>query len=134
MKDILADSSNFRRRNPLRKHLNKKLEIRTVIKELHQEDKLNNKVFKVMASWFSPWNYVWSSHGLLYYSSRVGHGLPKVHKATVDNFLKFRPILSAIRTPTYTLAKYLVPFFGIRPRQTRMSNIVSNIIIVFEDV
>ena len=33
----------------------------------------------------------------------------KVHKAITDVYLPFRPILSAIRTPSYTFAKILVP-------------------------
>ena len=36
-------------------------------------------------------------------------GLYKVHKAVVDGRPPFRPILSATGTPTYKLAKYLVP-------------------------
>ena len=43
--------------------------------------------------------------------SRFGilYGLCKVHKQLVDNCPPFRPIMSAIRTPTYNLAKFLVP-------------------------
>ena len=36
-------------------------------------------------------------------------GLCKVHKAIVDTCPPFRPILSAIGTPTYKIAKFLVP-------------------------
>ena len=36
------------------------------------------------------------------------YGLAKVHKQLVNGFPKLRPILSAINTPTYKLAKYLV--------------------------
>ena len=35
------------------------------------------------------------------------NGSPKVHKLVVNNTPKFRPILSAINTPIYSLAKYL---------------------------
>ena len=35
--------------------------------------------------------------------------LCKVHKDIVDNCPPFRPILSAINTPTYKLTKFLVP-------------------------
>ena len=45
---------------------------------------------------------VGSNPGILY-------GLFKVHKTGVDVCPPFRPILSAIGTPTYKLAKYLVP-------------------------
>ena len=37
------------------------------------------------------------------------HGLFKIHKDIIDNWLPFRLILSAINTPTYKLAKFLVP-------------------------
>ena len=36
-------------------------------------------------------------------------GLWKVHKDIINNCLPFRPIFSAINTPTYKLAKVLVP-------------------------
>ena len=43
--------------------------------------------------------------------SRPGimYGLAKVHETVTDDLLSFRPILSAIGTPTYKLAKFLVP-------------------------
>ena len=43
--------------------------------------------------------------------SRPGiiYGLAKVHKIVTDGLPSFRPILSAISTPTYKLAKFLVP-------------------------
>ena len=37
------------------------------------------------------------------------YGLCKVHKDIIDNCPPFRPIFSAINTPTYKLAKFLVP-------------------------
>ena len=37
------------------------------------------------------------------------YGLCQVHKDIIDNCPPFRPILSAINTPTYKLAKFLVP-------------------------
>ncbi|XP_057292667.1 uncharacterized protein LOC130621400 [Hydractinia symbiolongicarpus] len=39
----------------------------------------------------------------------VLYGLAKVHKPCVNGVPKFRPILSAIGTPTYKLANFLVP-------------------------
>ena len=39
----------------------------------------------------------------------IMYGLCKVHKDIIDNCLPFRPILSAINTPIYKLAKFLVP-------------------------
>ena len=43
-----------------------------------------------------------SSFGVLY-------GLCKTHEKVLDKCPPFKPILSAIRTPSYNLAKYLVP-------------------------
>ena len=39
----------------------------------------------------------------------IMHGLRKVHKDVIDNCPPFRPILSAINTNTYKLAKFLAP-------------------------
>ena len=39
----------------------------------------------------------------------ITYGLAKVHKIVTDAIPSFRPILSAIGTPTYKLAKFLVP-------------------------
>ena len=39
----------------------------------------------------------------------IMYGSCKVHKKCVDGCLSFRPILSALQTPTDKLAKYLVP-------------------------
>ena len=41
--------------------------------------------------------------------SGIMYGLAKVHKIVTDGLPSFRPILSAIGTPTYKLAKFLVP-------------------------
>ena len=43
--------------------------------------------------------------------SRPGmlNGNPKIHKLVVNNLPKFRPILSAINTPGYNSAKFLIP-------------------------
>ena len=55
--------------------------------------------------------------------SRPGilYGLCKVHKNIVDRCPPFRPIFSAIGTPSYKIAKFLVP---------RMDSITSNEFIV----
>ena len=39
----------------------------------------------------------------------VFYGLSMVHEKFIDGFLVFRPILSAIGTSTYKVAKFLVP-------------------------
>ena len=40
--------------------------------------------------------------------SGILYGNPKAHKPVADNMPKFRPILSAINTPGYNLAKFLI--------------------------
>ena len=39
----------------------------------------------------------------------IRYGNPKIHKPVANNFPKFRPILSAINTPGYIIAKFLIP-------------------------
>ena len=39
---------------------------------------------------------------------------PKIHKPVVNNWSKFRPILSAINTPGYDIIKFLIPI--LEPR------------------
>ena len=36
-------------------------------------------------------------------------GSCKVHKTSVENYPRFRPILSALNSPTYKFAKFLAP-------------------------
>ena len=59
----------------------------------------NNKISKDELLKICP---VGSRPGILY-------GNPKVRIPVVDNMPKFRPILSAINTPGYNLAKFLIP-------------------------
>ena len=40
------------------------------------------------------------------------YGNPKVHQTVINNTPKFRPILSAVNTPTYSLAKFLNPILS----------------------
>ena len=42
-------------------------------------------------------------------------GNPKIHKPVVNNLPKFRPILSAINTPGYNLATFLIPMLEPLP-------------------
>ena len=42
----------------------------------------------------------------------IVYGNPKVHKTVVNNTPKFRPILSAVNTPTNSLAKFLNPILS----------------------
>ena len=55
--------------------------------------------------------------------SRFGilYGLCKVHKKLAHNCPHFRPIMSAIKTPTYKLPKFLVPL--LEPITTNMCTI-----------
>ena len=46
-----------------------------------------------------------SSPGILY-------GLPKIHKEDFSSKFQYRPIFAAYKTPTYNIAKYLVPFLS----------------------
>ena len=62
-------------------------------KVLKNEEKISEKEFDSICP-------VGTMPGILY-------GNPKVHKTVVNNTPKFRPILSAINTPIYSLAKYL---------------------------
>ena len=69
--------------------------IREPLKELCQLNIIDKKTYDKL------WP-VSSFFGILY-------GLEKVHKQPVNNCPPFRPILSAIGTPTYNIAKFLVP-------------------------
>ena len=69
-----------------------------MIKRLKDEGKITGKIYDKM--------YLRDSRpGILY-------GLPKVHKPVIDNSPKFRSLLSAIGTPTFKLAKFLVPILS----------------------
>ena len=59
----------------------------------------NKKIIKCEYDKICPKGY---RPGLLYSN-------PKIHKPVVNNLLKFGPILSAINTPGYNIAKFLIP-------------------------
>ena len=65
--------------------------------------------------------------GLIPQVSRFGilYGLCKVRKQLVDNCPLFRPIMSAIKTPTYNLAKFLVSL--LQPITTNMYTVKSSL-------
>ena len=48
-------------------------------------------------------------------------GLSKVHKKLFDNCAPFRPIMSAIKTPTYNLGKFLILL--LEPITTSMNTV-----------
>ena len=43
----------------------------------------------------------------------ISYGLCKIHKSLIDNCPPLRPILSAIKTPSYNIAKHLVPILEL---------------------
>ena len=58
------------------------------------------------------------------------YGLAKVHKIVTDDRPCFRPILSAICTPTYKLAKFLIPM--VEPLTTNECTIKDSFIFAEE--
>ena len=99
MKEMLNKNDQFlklsikeEKQNNFLVNLEKK--IREPLKELYQLDIIDQKTYDKL----SP---VSSHFGILY-------GLAKVHKQLIINSRPFRPILSAIGTPTYNIAKFLV--------------------------
>ena len=108
MNDILSDQSKFKpidikEGKEIRFIEQKEILVKKTLKRLLDERKIpiytRNKLHPKG-----------SQPGVLY-------GLSKIHKPLVNGIPKMRPILSAIGTSTYNLAKFLVPL---------MSNIVSN--------
>ena len=100
MKELLGDTSTFERLEiPPDKHLNfvinSQEKIKDILKSLHDKESLTDMLYKKM----SP---VGCRLGILY-------GQAKVRKPVINNCLSFRPILDAINTLSYKLAKFLVP-------------------------
>ena len=105
MEELLNDTNNFvptkfsNRTNKELKHiLNMEETINITLKKLHKDKLLSNQDFYKL----SPKG---SQPGILY-------GSAKIHKALINNIPKFRPILSAINTPSYNIAKFLVPILS----------------------
>ena len=73
-------------------------EVTDVLKKLLKKGSLSEETYNKLRP-------VGTRLGILY-------GLCKVHKASVNGSPPFRPILNAINTPTYKLAKYLVPLLS----------------------
>ena len=99
MKAIISDGSKFELDIQEEKHLNfilnKEKRLREIIKPLHEKGCfIKSEFLKICPTGSKP--------GILY-------GEAKVHKPAEDNFPSFHLILSAIGTPTYDLAKFLVP-------------------------
>ena len=103
MKEIISDTTKFEQINieqdkQLNILLKSEKKVIDLIKRLENEGKISEKEYELI--------YPRGSRpGVLY-------GSPKVHKPVINNCPKFRPILSTIGTPTYKLAKFLVPILS----------------------
>ena len=100
MQNILSDSSKFSEDFVTNEKLlnflvNIEKEITDLLKQLNDSQVISDTEYKKL----KPRG---SRFGILY-------GLCKIHKSLIDNCPPFRPILSAIKTPSYNIAKHLVP-------------------------
>ena len=104
MNNILNDETKFTkvRFNKINKELDyllkKQNEIKVFLEELESKGVLSAGVCKIL-------NPSGSQSGVLY-------GLCKVHKGSDGQSPPFRPILSAINTSSYKIAKFLVPLLS----------------------
>ena len=106
MNSILDDDTKFRKVTFKKKNkelnylLDKQEEIVTLLKELKDSNVITDSIFDNLKP-------CGSYPGVLY-------GLCKVHKGVKpgDESPPFRPILSAINTPSYKIAKFLVPLLA----------------------
>ena len=89
MKEMLNKNDQFLKRSIQE-------EKREPLNKLYQLDMIDKKTYDKLCP-------VDSHFDILY-------GLAKVHKQLINNFPPFKPILSAIGTPTYNIAEFLVPF------------------------
>ena len=100
MKSLISDPSKFKKldiQNDKRLNLilDKERKLKGILKPLYDKACFTKSQYlKICPSGSKP--------GILY-------GQVKVHKPVKDNCPSLRPILSAIGTPTYDLAKFLVP-------------------------
>ena len=109
MRNILSDSSKFTQVSLAEdKQLNFNVNVENHITDLLRDLKNSEVIFETVYKSLKPRG---SRFGILY-------GLCKVHKQLVDNCPLFRPIMSAIKTPTYNLAKFLAPL--LEPITTNM--------------
>ena len=99
METILSDLNKFEKvsikKGILNFSINHEKNINNYLKRLENSGSLSTEQYKKIKA-------VGSRPGILY-------GLCKVHKAITEVCPPFRPILSAIGTPSYKLAKFLVP-------------------------
>ena len=103
VKTLLSDHTKFEKlkidpNKELNFIINSELRVKEVLKEIKKKNQIDQEqYFKLCPSG--------SRFGILY-------GLAKIHKKVVDGCPPFRPILSAIGTPTYKLAKFFVPILN----------------------
>ena len=100
IKLILADTSKFKKiqtddSKVLNHLIHMESKIVELLKRLKEKQEISDKVYHELYP-------TGSKPGILY-------GLCKIRKNIVDGVPPFRPILSAIGTPTYKLAKFFVP-------------------------
>jgi putative heme iron utilization protein len=103
VKDLLSDSTKFKVVNiksgkEIRHIINQEARFQKVLSKLFKDKKITQKEFDKL-------NPIGSRPGRLY-------GLSKVHKPLVEGLPKIRPILSAIGTAGYNLAKFLIPLLS----------------------
>ena len=99
MRNILSDSSKFTQVSIAEdKQMNFIVNVEKHITDLLKDLKNSKVISKTVYKSLKPRG---SRFGILY-------GLCKVHKQLVDNCPPFRPIISAIKTPTYNPGKFLV--------------------------
>ena len=103
VKTLLSNSDKFKTLNieqgkQLNYVISQEIRLKAIFKSLLDKGRITKDVYFKL--------YPWGSRpGILY-------GLPKVHKPCIDNCPAYRPILSAIGTPSYKLAKFLVPILS----------------------
>ena len=112
---ILDDATKFKqvkiKKEILDFSINHERRINNYLKSLEKSDSLTTDQYKKIKA-------IGSRPGILY-------GLCKVHKAIIDVCPPLRPILSAIGTPSYKLAKFSVP---------KLSSITFNEFIVKDSI
>ena len=100
MENIIADTSKFKLiSEPIHKFTTRiEDKINNFLRKLRTSELLSDDLYKRL--------YVsGSGPGVLY-------GLPKIHKPNFKETFPFRPIFAAYRTPSFKLAKFLVPILA----------------------
>ena len=100
MEKIIADKTKFKRIDEPIDKFTTRIEdkINNFLRKLKNSGNLSDAIYKRL--------YVsGSGPGILY-------GLPKIHKSNFKECFPFRPIFAAYRTPSFNLAKYLVPILS----------------------